>query len=271
LHLVSLAGRDATMAIADARGIVRPTQLFETWLTYARKIKPRWVGLDTAADIFVVNERDRSQVRQCISLLRGACLELDCGIILLAHPSLSGISSGTGLSGSTAWNNSVRSRLYLKSERRQQRDQDADDDEPVDQRDVRILECMKSNYSALSAPKRLTWRDGLLMPEKKIAGVELESLKQRARDLFLELLKRKNSQDDPVSPKDRANNYAPKVFARMESAKALEKTFAARKRLFAEAMRYLFDMNYIYNGSGPMSAPKSKRNVCIYESTPLKL
>ncbi|HMF29197.1 MAG TPA: AAA family ATPase, partial [Candidatus Cybelea sp.] len=111
LHLTSLAGRDATMAIADARGIVRPTQLFETWLTYARKIKPRWVGLDTAADIFVVNERDRSQVRQCISLLRGACLELDCAIILLAHPSLSGIQSGTGLSGSTAWNNSVRSRL----------------------------------------------------------------------------------------------------------------------------------------------------------------
>src|SRR5215469_7435 len=154
LHLASHAGRDATMAIADARGIVRPTPLFESWLTFARKIKPRWVGLDTAADIFVVNERDRSQVRQCISLLRGACLELDCAIILLAHPSLSGIASGSGLSGSTAWNNSVCSRLYLKSERKQKpKDGDdankkpnGEDDEDEDEFDnsVRILECMKS-------------------------------------------------------------------------------------------------------------------------------
>jgi len=32
----------------------------------AREIRPRWIALDTAADIFIVNERDRSQVRQCI-------------------------------------------------------------------------------------------------------------------------------------------------------------------------------------------------------------
>jgi RecA-family ATPase len=137
-----------------------------------RKIKPRWVGLDAAADIFVVSERDRSQVRQCISLLRGACLELDCAIILLAHPSLSGISSGSGLSGSTAWNNSVRSRLYLKSERKG-KDDDELDDEP-DAGAVRILECMKSNYSALAGAKRLTWQGGLLIPVPTMPTVQTQ-------------------------------------------------------------------------------------------------
>src|SRR4029077_15735317 len=134
------------------RGIVKPTALFETLRRTVRELRPRWVGLDTAADIFVCNERDRSEVRQCVSLLRGVCLDFDTSVILLAHPSLSGISSGSGLSGSTAWNNSVRSRLYLKSEKKKDGDQDE-----VDEGDGsgRILEFMKSNYSALAKPVKL--------------------------------------------------------------------------------------------------------------------
>ena len=74
LHLLSLAGKDAAMATVNQKGIVTPTELFKTMVRTARQLKPRWIGLDTAADIFIVNERDRSEVRQCISLLRGLCL-----------------------------------------------------------------------------------------------------------------------------------------------------------------------------------------------------
>jgi hypothetical protein len=34
-------------------------------------------------------------------------------VLLTGHPSLTGINTGTGTSGSTAWNASVRSRLYF--------------------------------------------------------------------------------------------------------------------------------------------------------------
>ena len=129
LHVMSLAGKDALMAVADGKGIVRPTELFTRMVNTARQIRPVWIGLDTAADVFIVDERDRSQVRQCISLLRGVALELNTAMILLSHPSLVGISSGSGLSGSTAWNNSVRSRLYLKTERKSDRTPDDDESE----------------------------------------------------------------------------------------------------------------------------------------------
>jgi hypothetical protein len=33
--------------------------------------------------------------------------------MLLSHPSLTGINSGTGLSGTTGWHNSVRARMYF--------------------------------------------------------------------------------------------------------------------------------------------------------------
>jgi hypothetical protein len=35
-------------------------------------------------------------------------------VVLIAHPSLTGINTGTGISGSTQWHNSVRARFYLK-------------------------------------------------------------------------------------------------------------------------------------------------------------
>ena len=34
--------------------------------------------------------------------------------LLLAHPSLTGMSTGTGMSGSTGWNNAARSRMYFQ-------------------------------------------------------------------------------------------------------------------------------------------------------------
>jgi hypothetical protein len=59
------------------------------------------------------NENDRAQARQFIGMLRGLAIRHECAVLLLSHPSVAGIASGGGSSGSTAWNNSVRSRLYL--------------------------------------------------------------------------------------------------------------------------------------------------------------
>ena len=96
------------------------------------------IALDTAADMFGGNENDRSQVRQFIGLLRGLAITANAGVLLASHPSLSGITTDSGLSGSTGWHNSVRSRLYFKAAKAAEGDKANPD--------LRELEVRKNNY-----------------------------------------------------------------------------------------------------------------------------
>jgi RecA-family ATPase len=259
LHLMSLAGRDAVMAAVNNKGIVQPTELFERLKRSAAEIRPRWIGIDTAADVFIVDERSRSEVRQCISLLRGLALTVDTAMILLAHPSLTGINSGSGLSGSTAWNNSVRSRLYLKSPKKKDKDDEDDDESPV-----RILEMMKANYSAIAEPVRLTWKDGLLLNEAGPAPMQRVSQETNAQIVFLALIDRHNKQDIPVSANPYARNFAPKVFAGLSESKPLATRNKIRKDLLHQAMEYLLSKDRLYVGRGPKGVAPSKQSPCLY-------
>jgi hypothetical protein len=74
-------------------------------------------------------------------------------VLLLAHPSQAGRNSGTGESGSTGWNNAVRSRLYLT------RPEEGTNDS-------RVLTRMKSNYAASGSDTalELIWVNGVLIP-----------------------------------------------------------------------------------------------------------
>ncbi|MBO0715749.1 MAG: AAA family ATPase [Rhizobiales bacterium] len=270
LHLLSLAGRDSAMGVVNNRGIVEPTELWRTLVRTAQEIRPRWIALDTAADIFLVNERDRSEVRQCISLLRGLAIDVQTSIILLSHPSLTGISSGTGLSGSTAWHNSVRSRLYLQAERTHKKEHDADDAEDTVEPVIgttRTLSFMKSNYSALAKDIRLEWKDGLFQIEQGLRGIsptERASLDQRAQTAFCEVLKRCNSQNIAVSPKERANNFAVKQFVDAPEVKALHPQRETRRKLLAKAYKVLLASGDLFVKSGPEGLPVSKQYECLY-------
>jgi RecA-family ATPase len=263
LHLLSLAGKDAVMAATDGKGIVRPTPLFAQLCATARAIRPRWIGLDTVADVFVCDERNRVEARQCVSLLRGLCLEIDTAIVLLSHPSLSGIASGSGMSGSTAWNNSVRARLYLKTPpKREQEKGDDDDDEPQSQ--IRILETMKSNYGAKGEPIRLSWREGLLLQEEAPTPMQKVAQEADALAVFLAILQRFNKQDLTASASQTARNFAPRIFAEAAEAKALSPRLSTRKKILRVAMETLLHKERIYQGTGPQSVPPSKRNPCLY-------
>lgn len=259
LHLKSLAGGDAVMAAVNHKGIVQPTELFKQLERSALEIRPRWIGIDTAADVFIVDERSRTEVRQCISLLRGLALLVDTAVILLSHPSLAGIHSGSGLSGSTAWNNSVRSRLYLKSPKKKDAEDEDDDESPV-----RILETMKANYSAIAEPVRLTWKNGLLLNEATPTPMQRMSLDGEAQTVFLALIDRYNKQDMPVSANPTARNFAPAIFANMPEAKALSSRHSMRKRLLRAAMDTLLQRDRLYVGKGPKGLAPSRQNPCLY-------
>lgn len=230
LQLVSLAGKDAVLAAPEPRSsILKATDLFVTVKAHVNATRPALVVLDTLADLFGGSELDRAQARQFIGLLRGLALDHECAVLLLAHPSMSGIASGTGASGSTAWNNSVRSRLYFE----RIRGEGGSEPDP----DARVLRTVKANYGRTGGETVVHWRNGVFVPERVSAGTLMAAhdARKRADDVFLRVLAIYDAQDrGAVSPNPGAN-YAPKVFAEHEAAQGLKRRElrAAMDRLLA--------------------------------------
>lgn len=129
---------------------VRPAPLFDQVSYAAKQLGASVVILDTVADVFTGNEIIRNQVRRFVTNLRRLALELQGVVILSHHPSLQGMANGTGLSGSTAWNNSVRSRLYLTKKK------DGAENE-------RFLKTMKNNQGPWGGKVRLEWQKGVFV------------------------------------------------------------------------------------------------------------
>jgi RecA-family ATPase len=228
LHLLSLAGLDAVLAAPDRRGLVRPTKLFERIREAACDIRPKLIVLDNSADVFAGNENDRAQVRQFATLLRDMAISANAGLLLTSHPSLTGISTGTGLSGSTAWNASVRSRLYFKRATTEK------DEEPDPE--LRVLEVMKSNYGPVGETVTVRWEGGLFLPVTSVSSLEKLAAQQKAEQLFLALLDRFTRQGRNTCEKPSAPTYAPTLFARESEAREA----GVRKADFEGAMSKLF-------------------------------
>jgi RecA-family ATPase len=240
LHVLCLAGQDALLTTARRDGLMTPTKLFTRVTDAAATIKPRLILLDNSADVFGGDENDRAQVRQFIGMLRGLAMAANAGLLLTSHPSLTGIATGTGLSGSTAWNASVRSRLYLKRAT-------AKDEEPDP--NLRILEVMKNNYGPVGETITMQWKDGLFLPAPTLGSLEKLGREQKVDELFVILLNRWNEQGRNVSEKHKANSYAPGRFAEEPEAKADH----VSKRELAEGMERLFRADRIR--SEPYGSP----------------
>jgi RecA-family ATPase len=228
-HVRSMAGDEALLATPDRNGIIRPTKLFTQLQESAIEIRPKLIVLDNSADIYAGNENDRSEVRQFITLLRGLAMAAGASVLLTSHPSLTGINSGTGLSGSTGWNNNVRSRMYFRKITSEK------DEEPDP--DLLTLEIMKSTYGPVGETVTVRWTSGLFLPVATMGTLDKLAAEQKAEDLFLKLLDKFQTQGRNVSHHPTANSYAPAAFAKHPDAKGLpnaRKTLAAAvERLFA--------------------------------------
>jgi RecA-family ATPase len=199
----------------------------------ATEIKPVLIGIDTSADVFAGNENDRAQVRQFIGMLRKMAIAANCYILVNSHPSLTGINSGSGLSGSTGWHNSVRARAYLTTAK-------TDKDEEPDPT-LRMLEFKKSNYGPIAKSIALRWQNGVYVPVAGIGSLDKMAKEQTANRLFLALLDRFNDQGRNVSEKAASKNYAATVFGKEAEAKK----YGIRKPDFEDAMRRLFETGEI--------------------------
>jgi len=242
LHLISLASESALLATPTGNGLIAPTKLLQRVREAACDLKPKLLLLDNSADVYGGNENDRAQVRQFIGLLRSIAMASGAGVLLTSHPSLTGLSSGSGLSGSTAWNASVRSRLYFK---RAIIDKDQEPDP-----DLRVLEVVKANYGPVGETIMLRWDNGLFLPVAGQSTLEKLAREQKVDSLFLMLLNRWTRQGRAVSDKAKANAYAPSAFASEPEAKADN----VSKQELAAAMDRLFRSGRIHSAAyGPPS------------------
>ena len=132
------------------------TAFFNELLQEIKTFGAQFVVIDTVADTFGGNENNRNQVRQFVANACGRIArEIDGAVLICAHPSLSGLNSGAGTSGSTAWNNTVRSRLFISADK----PQEGDEADP----DLRHLSRKKSNYARAGESLTIRWVDGVFM------------------------------------------------------------------------------------------------------------
>ncbi len=150
-------------------------------------------------------------------------------MLLASHPSLSGINSDSGLSGSTGWHNSVRSRLFFKAS-------EADDDARSDQRELIVR---KNNYGPSGEVVRMVWRNGVFVPVAAPSSLEQAAAERKVEDLFLQLFDRLTAQGQTFNHHPASPTYAPRRFAELREA------IGTAAVAFAAAMQRLLDAGTI--------------------------
>ncbi|MER8958694.1 AAA family ATPase [Mesorhizobium sp. M0701] len=223
-RLIPMADRDALLAVPDKAGVMQPTDNMGKLVERLAEFRPGFLVLDTSADLFGGDEIKRNHVRQFIAMLRKPAIQLDMSVLLLSHPSIQGMQSGTGSSGSTAWNNSVRSRLYLTK--------------GTDDEDMRILTTKKANYGKTGSEIKVRWQDGAFALDDGKPSPVAGLLNKRADDVFMAVLAKFAEQGVNVSA-NTGPTYAPSKIAGHPDAKGTS------KRQLVDAMARMFDAGRI--------------------------
>jgi hypothetical protein len=200
-------------------GAMKRQAVWQQLLDDARAFGAEVLIVDTIADTYGGSEIDRGQVNAFVkSCLGRLAKEINGSVIALGHPSLSGKTSGSGTSGSTAWSNAVRSRMYLRYPK------------GVDKGNIREIEGMKLNYGPKGALLKLRWEAGAfsLMASSTPAGAGAAgatgeaagrrppagSVEGAARDAVIAALQ--CSSDVRMSLSPQSQHFAARVLKRLE-------------------------------------------------------
>ena len=237
LHLVTLAGGVGNeLVLFDAQGRMSTTPAWNRLRATILATKAGFLVLDNVAHLFAGNEIIRHHVAAFTGLLNGLAAEARIAILLIVHPAK---EKGSEYSGSTAWENQVRSRLFLEVPR--------DATGAVTDPDTRTLTTSKSNYARKGDALTFRWHRWSFVLDKDLPEDERHSLaaalKSSSEDAaFLSCLEKATGEKRAVSAATSASNYAPRVFAAMPTGKG---TSVAG---FAGAMQRLLHSGVIENG-----------------------
>jgi RecA-family ATPase len=225
------------LGVSRPNGPMAPTPLFESLCARAEDIRPALIVVDSIAATFGGNQNDRVHARTYVAMFRRLARAVDCAVLLLYHPSLSGITNGTGRGGSMDWQNATRARLHLETVR--------EDEGGTD----RVLEVKKINYGAPGEKVKLRWEDGCFVPEGSAPAPMQAAAFNAADQAYLDCLDLLTQQGREVREHP-GRNYAPAVFADMPEANGI------KARGFKTAQDRLFSAGMIHVVTdGPRSKP----------------
>ena len=233
LRVLPLLGKDATLCAVTKGGNIEVTALYRQIYEAAGDLKPKNISIDTLSRAFSGNEIDRVQVYAFAMHMQALAMVAEGSVTVLSHPSLQGINSGSGLSGSTAWHGAFRFRQYLKGVKA------SDGEQP--ENDLRELEFKKNQYGPRGDNIILRYQRGLFLPEGGVSNLDKAMRTATAEEVFIDLLRRFSAHNRNVSDKANANNYAPTAFAREDAARKQ----AIKKADLEQAMRGLFSADKI--------------------------
>jgi hypothetical protein len=184
------------------------------------------VILDNVARLFAGNENDRHSVTNFVAMLTAAATPTNAAVLLLGHPAK---ATGSEYSGSTAWEGSVRSRLYLGSTLPDA--VESDPDAPPDD-DLRYLCRRKANYSARDW-RRIRYINGAMVPEAapENGGKPIAANPEYAVEVVTRAVRKLASMNLYGVASKGSQNYLPKL------ARQYKLTDNLADRQFAAAMR----------------------------------
>lgn len=194
------------------------TENYDALRVLCETVNPVLVIIDNASDTYDANENARPQVRAFLRAL--ATLSPGAAVLLLAHVDKATARAGGGpdaYSGSTAWSNSSRSRLFLGK----------------DESGRVVLDHQKSNYGPLAKPIYIEFRDGgVLVPlppgaadaAERLDMLTVVGLIQAACERGVYISPAPNSpkrawkvlEGDPAMPKGMTNQRLKRLLARAE-------------------------------------------------------
>ena len=222
-------GKSSVLATAMPNGelIVSPFFVLLKKHLMALKDQHKLLILDTLADIYSGSEMNREHVSRFIKVcLRGLARDTNSTILILAHPSRAGMKEGDLLSGSTAWSNSVRMRWSVRPHR--------------ENPDIRILERMKSNYSARGETLLLSWDAGRFVSIQESAIDEVPLGFEADTKIVLAKIVRAASAANPLGYKLQTNPIT-KLTIRDGKSRVMTSDYIIK------CVDYLVKMGYVEN------------------------
>lgn len=216
LLLLSMRGRvGSELAMFDAERNIRVTETFNQLRDTLLSVGARFVVLDNVAHMFGGDENNRHEVAAFANLLNRLAMELDGAVLFLGHPN----KAGAEYSGSTAWENQVRSRLFLG------RPDDSEAGAVVDP-DARVLSRSKPNYARMGESIEMLWHQWAFILPGELPPNTLQKRTETVQaatenEIFMQCLTACTKAHRAVSH-SRGANYAPKVFAGMPEAKRIK-------------------------------------------------
>lgn len=228
LILVSLKGeQNLQFCNFEPSGRMNLTDRWKSTRATIQHVRAEHVALDNVAHFFAGDENNRNHVAAFTGLLDRLAIEIGGGVLFLGHPN----KSGDEYSGSTGWENHVRSRLYMSIP--------AGHDS-----DARLLSRSKPNYAQRGDDVAFRWHNWAFVLPDELPPLVANELASCARaveenDRFLQCLAKATEERRSTSPNPHASNFAPRVFAKMPMARHMS------AKAFEEAMERLLHLGKI--------------------------